>query len=966
MYDPAYLRLGRISEVLPMSDDTKREYKNTLNLPSTAFPMKANLTQREPKMLQWWEERHAYDAMLDAANPDRRFVLHDGPPYANGHIHLGTALNKILKDIIIKSRNLQGFRSPYIPGWDCHGLPIELKVEQELGEKKKRELPAQVVRQHCRRYAEKYLNIQRQEFKRLGVLGDWDHPYVTMDPGYESTTAAELANFAEKGGLIRSKKPIYWCCSCQTALAEAEVEYADHASPSIYVRFPLPDPGMKALFPELSDADLARTYVVIWTTTPWTLPCNLAVALHPDLDYVLVEQDGDFYLLAAELLETCAKTFGWAAPRVLGHAEGRRFERLKARHPFYDRDSLMILGEHVTLDAGTGCVHTAPGHGREDYEVGLKYGLDIYSPLDNQGRYLDCVEFFAGMPVQKADPAVIEKVKETGNLLAGQNISHSYPHCWRCKKPVIFRATTQWFITMAANNLRGKALDAIRNKVQWIPSWGEERIYNMIETRPDWCISRQRTWGVPILALLCEDCGEAWQDPAWMRVIAARIAKHPTGCDYWYETPLEEIVPEGLVCPKCGKSHWKRETDILDVWFDSGTSFAAVSEKRPELHSPADLYLEGSDQHRGWFHSSLLAAEGTRGTPPYKAVLTHGYVVDGEGRKMSKSIGNVIAPEQIINKFGAEILRLWVSSVDYREDIRISDEILNRLVDAYRRIRNTCRYLLGNIADLTPENLLPLEQLDPLDRYAVDVVARTYAKVQQSYTEYEFHKVFHMLHTLCVTDLSAFYLDVLKDRLYSSAPGSVERRSAQTALYHILLLLTRAMAPVLSFTAEEVYGFIPEALRSADKDAGAPTVFASPEPAAAAFRLTGEERQRWETLLAIRTDVTRAIEPLRKDGVIGHALDTSVTLYVTPEQKALFDALGTDLRALFIVSQLHITTDAAPSDAVTGEVPGLSVRVERAAGQKCARCWIYSEELGSNPDHPELCPRCTAVMANLA
>jgi len=945
-----------------MSDDSK-QYKASLNLPQTDFPMKANLTQREPKMLDWWEEQHAYEAMLAAAGTAKTYMLHDGPPYANGNLHIGHALNKILKDIIIKARNMKGERAPYVPGWDCHGLPIELKVEHMLGEKKKRELPPEIVRQHCREYAKKYIDIQRKEFKRLGVLGQWDDPYITMKPAYEASIAGELANFVEKGSVVRSKKPIYWCCSCHTALAEAEVEYADETSDSIYVRFPLPDPRMREVFPALSEADLARTYVVIWTTTPWTLPSNLAVALHPDLQYVLLKHDGCFYLLADDLAEGCAREFGWTGYETVGKANGRSFERMVAKHPFYERDSLLILGEHVTLEAGTGCVHTAPGHGREDYEVGVRYGLDIYSPLDDEGRYLNDVMFFAGLQVQQADPAVIAKVEEVGNLLAKAKISHSYPHCWRCKKPVIFRATTQWFISMAANALRRKALDAIRDDVRWIPSWGEERIHNMIETRPDWCISRQRTWGVPILALLCEDCGEAWQDADWMRGIVKHIADHPTGCDYWYTAPMEDLVPAGLRCPKCGGTHWKREKDILDVWFDSGTSFAAVMEQRPELSFPADLYLEGSDQHRGWFHSSLLASVGTRGVPPYRAVLTHGYVVDGEGRKMSKSVGNVVSPDEVINKFGAEILRLWVSSVDYREDVRISEEILNRLVDAYRRIRNTCRYLLGSISDLTPEGLLPLDELDPLDRYALDVSAQAYSTLIQAYDDYEFHKVFHTLHGLCVTDLSAFYLDVLKDRLYASAPGSKERRSAQTALYHILLLLTRAMAPVLSFTAEEVYSFIPPALRVAE--AAAPTIFAMPEPKAAAFRLTDAERSRWAAFLAMRADVTRAIEPLRKAGVIGHALDTRVTLYVDAEHKKLLDLLGTDLRPLFIVSQLVISTGPAPADAVRGDTAGLAVMVERAAGQKCARCWIYHEDLGSDPAHPQLCPRCTAVMHQL-
>ncbi|MEG1610217.1 MAG: isoleucine--tRNA ligase [Bilophila sp.] len=950
------------------------DYKKTLNLPDTSFPMKANLTQREPEMLRWWAENETYAKMLEASGSQGTFLLHDGPPYANGNIHLGTALNKILKDIVVKSRNIQGFRSNYVPGWDCHGLPIELKVEQELGEKKKK-MPSYAVRRCCREYAEKFVDIQRKEFKRLGVLGDWDNPYKTLRPAYEATTAAELATFVEKGNVVRSKKPIYWCCSCQTALAEAEVEYADHRSPSVYVRFPLNDANLRTVFPQ---ADPERAFVIIWTTTPWTLPCNMAVALHPEFEYALVEYDGNQYVMASELVESVGQACKWNADgiTILATTTGDKLDRLKARHPFYDRESLLILGNHVTLDAGTGCVHTAPGHGREDYEVALKYGIDVYSPLDDQGRYLEVVEYFAGMPVQEADPHVIAKLKEVGNLMGHVAITHSYPHCWRCKKPVIFRATTQWFVNMEGNDLRKRALNAIREDVQWIPSWGEDRIYNMIEFRPDWCISRQRLWGVPILALLCEDCGEAWNDPTWMREIAARFAKHPTGCDYWYEADLEDVLPEGLTCPKCGGKHWKRESDILDVWFDSGTSFAAVMEQRPELGFPADLYLEGSDQHRGWFHSSLLASVGTRGVPPYKAVLTHGYVVDGEGRKMSKSIGNVTAPQQIIDKYGAEILRLWVSSVDYREDIRISDEILNRLVDAYRRIRNTCRYLIGNIKDLTFADLVAVKDMDPLDRYALDVATRAHQKVQAAYTEYEFHKVFHTLHNLCSTDLSAFYLDILKDRLYSSAPESQERRSAQTALYHILLLLVQDMAPVLSFTAEEVYKYVPEALRPGT-EGGASSVFALPRIEADAFLLDEADRKRWEAVLAVRTEVTRAIEPLRKAGTVGHALDTAVTLYVEPELLSLLQHVGTNLRAVCIVSQLRLAalTEAPAAGVVEHTTTGVAVEIPEygklvvsvagAAGVKCERCWIYSTELGKDPAYPTLCPRCAAVMTNM-
>ncbi len=939
------------------------EYKSTLNLPDTRFPMKANLVQKEPETLKFWEEADAYRLMQEASGERGRYVLHDGPPYANGHIHLGTALNKILKDIVVKSRNLLGWTTPYVPGWDCHGLPIEHNVEVELGDRKK-DLPAHAIRKRCRQYAEKFLDIQRREFKRLGVLGNWADPYMSMKPSYEAVTAAELATFVEKGEVVRSKKPIYWCCHCRTALAEAEVEYADHASPSVFVRFPLPDEGLKKAFVA---ADPSRAFVVIWTTTPWTLPDNLAVAVHPEFVYALVEQGGKQYVLARDLLEQCAATFGWSEYTVVGECAGAALERLEARHPFYDRSSLVILGDHVTLEAGTGCVHTAPGHGREDYEVGLKYGLEAYSPLDDEGRFLPAVQYFAGLNVFEANPAVIEKLKETGNLLAERRITHSYPHCWRCKSPVIFRATTQWFISMDANDLRKRALSAIRNDVKWVPAWGEERIYNMIESRPDWCISRQRLWGVPILALICEDCGEAWNDPAWMREIAARFARHPTGCDYWYETDVADIAPADLACPHCGGRHWKKESDILDVWFDSGTSFAAVMLQRPEGAFPADLYLEGSDQHRGWFHSSLLVGEGTRGQAPYRTVLTHGYVVDGEGRKQSKSLGNVVAPQEVIDKYGAELLRLWVSSVDYREDIRYSEEIMSRLVDAYRRIRNTCRYLLGNISDLTPDLMVKPADMLPLDRYAMDLALTAHARVEEAYLNYEFHKVFHTLHGLCATDLSSFYLDVLKDRLYSSLPDSRERRSAQTALYEILLLLLRDMAPVLSFTAEEAYRYLPDALKPSGGDgAPVPTVLAMPARDTAAYALSDAQRADWAQVMAVRAEVTRAIEPLRKAGTLGHSLDTHVNLFVDERVDKALASSGADMRAVCIVSALDILPFAkAPVDAVYGELEGLAVEVRKAGGEKCERCWIYSEELGTDPAHPTLCPRCTQVMREL-
>lgn len=935
------------------------DYKKTLLLPKTKFPMKANLRQREPEMLKFWEEIGAYDAMITSGGDKGEYCLHDGPPYANGHIHMGTALNKVLKDIVVKSRNMEGIRAQYVPGWDCHGLPIEHKVEQEL-KKKKKELDTLTIRKICREYAAKWLDVQRKEFKRLGVLGKWEEPYRTMNPTYEAATARELGRFMEKGGVVRGKKPVHWCCDCSTALAEAEVEYEDHTSPSIFVRFPLTDPAAS----KLGDVDMNRLYVAIWTTTPWTIPDNMAVAVHPNFDYAVIRVGEDFYVMAEALLEECAGKFGWEAPEILTRVRGSELEGLKAKHPIYDRESPIVLADYVTLDSGTGCVHTAPGHGREDFETGIRYGLEVLSPMNDKGVFLPEVEFFAGLNVWEANPKVIEKLQELGNLLASEDITHSYPHCWRCKKPVIFRATTQWFIGMEENDLRSRALNAIRNDVNWVPSWGEERIFNMVENRPDWCISRQRNWGVPISALICKDCDETWFDAQWVYDICDKYEKHPTGCDYWFEAPIEELVPEGLTCPKCGGTHWKRERDILDVWFDSGTSFAAVVEQRDECQYPADLYLEGSDQHRGWFHSSLLASMGTREKAPYKTVLTHGYVVDGEGRKMSKSIGNVIAPQEIIDKYGAEILRMWVSASNYQEDIRISDETLNRLVDAYRRIRNTCRYLLSNLNDFDPAEKVAVDDLLPLDRYALDLVTRRHATIREAYDNFEFHKVYHTLHNLCVVDLSAFYLDIIKDRLYVEEQHGIRRRSAQTVLWQILLMLLQDMAPVLSFTAEEAFQALPDTIKgklSQDK-----TVFAlrfTPDET----DLSEDERERWETLAAIRDAVNRAIEPKRKDGVVGKSLDAQVTLYCDEDLRDLLSGEDLDIQELFIVSKVVLDElGSAPEDAAHAEeIESLRIGVAQAPGRKCERCWRICEDLGTDPAHPDACPRCTAVLSTL-
>jgi len=929
------------------------DYKKTLNLPLTTFPMKASLTQNEPKVLEGWNTADAYGAMIGANEGRETYVLHDGPPYANGHIHIGHAMNKILKDVIVKHRNLTGRQAQYVPGWDCHGLPIELKVEQELGGKNK--FSTLEIRKKCREYALKYLDIQREEFKRLGVLGTWDKPYLTMTPDYETATARELANFYKKGSVQRNKKPIYWCGSCETALAEAEVEYDDHSSPSIYVRFPLEADRLAKVFPQAAPG---KSFIVIWTTTPWTIPDNLAVAVHPDFEYDLIQAGDSFYILAKELAEVCAAKFGWTEWKAVATVTGSRLEGLVARHPFYDRPSPVVTADYVTLEAGTGCVHTAPGHGREDYETGLRHGLEILSPLDDQARFLPSVEFFGGKNVFEANPLVMAKLTEVGHLLGSEKIRHSYPHCWRCKKPVIFRATTQWFIAMEHADLRGKTLDAIDNKVRWVPAWGKERIHSMIKFRPDWCISRQRMWGVPIIALLCTDCGDAYFDGDWAHSIVDRFATHPTGADYWFEASLEDVVPTGLACPKCGGSHWEKEDDILDVWFDSGTSFAAVVEGREECSFPADLYLEGTDQHRGWFHSSLLASMGTRGVPPYRTVLTHGFVLDGQGRKMSKSIGNVVAPQEIIEKHGAEVLRLWVASENYQEDLRISDEIIGRLVDAYRKIRNTCRFILGNLSDFDPAtDLVGTADMLPLDRYALNMVRARHQTIQAAYETFEFHKVYHTLHNLCTTDLSSYYLDIIKDRVYVNGATSLKRRSAQTALYHMLLMIMGDMAPILSFTADEIFHHLPQAMRPAGS-----TVFAMRVPEIEGNLLTDEEEAVWNLVFAVRGDVTRAIEPMRQSKALGHSLDARVTVHATGEAFAALSGVAADLRDVFIVSQALITDEPAPDEAVRGEIEGVAVVIAKALGEKCARCWIYDENLGTDPENPQACPRCTQVL----
>ncbi len=929
-------------------------FKKTLNLPSTKFPMKANLSQREPEQLAAWEKSNLYENIRDQSAQKEKFILHDGPPYANGNIHTGTALNKILKDIIVRSRQMAGYDAVYVPGWDCHGLPIEHKVDQALKGKKK-ELTQAQIRKHCRTYAEKYINIQRKEFKRLGVMGEWDRPYLTMNYPYEATIARECCKFAMEGSLYRSKKPIYWCCNCQTALAEAEIEYYDVTSDSIYVKFGLID-DIGRRIPALAGKPVS---IVIWTTTPWTLPANLAVALNQEFDYAAVEvTGGEVLILARERVDACMQIFGIDDYRQIADIDAADMEKMRCRHPFYDRESLIVLADHVTLDTGTGCVHTAPGHGREDYEVGMAYGIDAYSPVDDEGCFTDDVSFFKGEFVFSANESVNAKLKEVDRLIKKEALSHSYPHCWRCRKPVIFRATPQWFISMEKTGLRQKALTEI-DKVQWIPHWGRERIYGMIENRPDWCISRQRAWGVPIAVLYCEKCNAPYMTETLMERIHALFTEH--GADIWFEKNVDDLLDGHPTCAQCGHDTFIKEDDILDVWFDSGVSHAAVLEYRDYLKWPADLYLEGSDQHRGWFHSSLLTSVGLRGQAPYKAVLTHGFVVDAEGRKMSKSLGNDLSPGDLIKQYGAEILRLWVTATDYRDDIRISDNILKQLTDAYRKIRNTCRFILGNCADFNPAtDTVAYEEMLEIDRFALYTLNRLIEKTRKAYMEYEFHGVYHALYNYCTVDLSSFYLDILKDRLYTSLPDSPERRSAQTTLHIILDAMVKIMAPIMIFTAEEIRRYLPDKTDAADSVHC--ELFPDPEPRWQDTDLAG----RWQQILTVREEVTKALESARVAKIIGHPLSARVIIAAPDTLHSVLKLYADDLKMIFITSQAELTRDALPADAYVSEkIDGLAIQVVPAEGEKCDRCWIHDPSVGANPDFPTICRHCSDVVARL-
>ncbi len=925
-----------------------RDFKNTLNLPQTDFPMKANLAQREPEMLKAWEEKDIYALIQEQGRGRRPYILHDGPPYANGNIHMGHALNKILKDIIVKYKTMKGFRAPYIPGWDCHGLPIELQVDKNLGDRKE-SVGLIEKRQLCREYAEKYVGLQRDEFRRLGVFGDWSRPYLTLAYAYEASIVREFNRFVKNGSVHKRKKPVHWCPSCVTALAEAEVEYADKESPSVFVKFELGGDSASAFSSELSGK---KVFMVIWTTTPWTLPANLALAVHPEIEYAAVRQNDEIYIVAEGRLEALKERIGLEG-NVISKRLGRDLEHMEARHPFIGRRSKVVLGEFVSLEEGTGIVHIAPGHGEDDYEVGLRYGLEIYAPVDDGGKFTKQAGDLQGQFVFKANAAIVETLKTGDALITQEKITHSYPHCWRCKKPVIFRATEQWFISVEHEGLRAKCLGEI-DRVNWVPAWGRDRIYNMVSSRPDWCISRQRSWGVPITIINCSDCGASVKDEAVLDAIAGHVERE--GADVWYTKEAEEFLPQGYACAECGSSLFRKELDILDVWFDSGVSHAAVLENDPRLHWPADLYLEGSDQHRGWFQSSLLASVGTRGKAPYRTVLTHGFVVDGAGKKMSKSQGNVIAPQEIIKNHGAEILRIWVSAEDYRDDIRISKEILNRLTEAYRKIRNTCKFLLSNLYDFDYQDYSG--RLQEMDRWALCRLQGLISRVTRAYENYEFHEVFHSIHNFCVVDMSSIYLDILKDRLYTARADSVERRASQWVISEVLSALTRLMAPVLTFTAEEVWGYIIKQEAGGRAHNTEASVFLSSFPETDERFVDAELDERWRRLLILRDEVNKALEIRRAEKFIGNSLEASVSIFLPAEYRELAEQYAAFLPAFFLVSSVALS-DGALSGAHEGaSIKGAQVLVERASGDKCQRCWNWSESVGSFSDMPEICFRC--------
>ena len=929
------------------------DYKDTLNLPRTDFPMKANLKVTEEKILNEWEESSLYERLNAGLSLNRKkFILHDGPPYANGHIHLGTALNKILKDVIVRFKFMSGYQSPFIPGWDCHGLPIEHNVDKTL---KSRDSISKVEKRRlCRDYANKFMGIQRSEFKRLGSMGRYDNPYLTMNYSYEANTVRKLADFIKNGGLYRANKPIYWCSTCKTALAEAEVEYAEKVSPSIYVKFRIKsDLSSLAVASALGERDV---FAVIWTTTPWTIPANLAISVNPDFEYSFVDTGKDIFILEESLAEELMKKFGFSGYKILAKTNGKNLENKIAAHPFINRDSLLVLGSHVKKDAGTGMVHTAPGHGEDDYAVGLKYNLPAYAPVSNEGRFVSDVEAFAGMRVFESNPFVIQRLRDVGALILEEKVEHSYPHCWRCKNPVILRSTKQWFISMKINGLRDKSLEALKS-VKWIPKWGIDRISGMLETRPDWCVSRQRAWGVPIIAFYCKDCGEALIDYKLTLKIADEFEK--AGADIWYEKPAEfftALIGEKISCKKCGSHAFEKEEDILDVWFDSGVSYYCVLKNDEEIKGfgfPADLYLEGSDQHRGWFHSSLLIGMGSGDGLPYKTVLTHGFVVDSSGKKMSKSLGNVISPDEIIKKYGADILRLWEASEDYKNDMRISEEIILRLAEGYRKIRNTFKYMLGNLYDFDPEkDSVSYNKMGLLDKYALHSLTVLLQSVYKNYSNYDFHLVFQGIYKFII-EYSSFYLDVVKDSLYTDSRKSVKRRSVQTVIHYSFDNLVRCLAPIIPFTASEAWIYF-------EKNSPPGEVFLKNFEEINEKYLNYELAEKFEELIRIRKVFLSSLEEAKAKKFVGSSLEAKAILKLGEEDFNLINFFGEDLiKDIFIVSDVKIFRDD-----VTGINTPEAV-IEKAVGEKCSRCWKYDPSVGKFEDYKDVCERCHDVLKHL-
>jgi len=914
------------------------DYKSTLNLRPSELSQKARLAQLEPRLLEKWRKMNIYAGIVAAHRGQPRYILHDGPPYANGSIHLGTAMNKIIKDMVVKSRAMMGFEASYVPGWDCHGLPIEHKVAGELGAEAEK-LGKLEIRKRCRAYAMKWIDAQRGEFKRLGVFGDWDNPYLTMNYPYEAIILREFGNLVGRGSVYRGQKPIHWCSHCLTALAEAEVEYDDHTSPSITVKF-----ALKEAPSQLDFLKGRKNFLVIWTTTPWTLPANNAIAMHPSFDYVALDVDGEALIVAEGLKDSFLESIGKGESPVLGRFKAETLEGAKAVHPLHGRESLVILGDFVTLDTGTGLVHIAPGHGQEDYEVGLKYGLPVYAPVDDRGRFTSDVEYFAGTNVFEANPAINRKLKELGALLNEQKLTHSYPHCWRCKNPVIFRSTAQWFISMDKTGLRKKALEAIEG-VTFIPPWGRQQITGMVQERPDWCVSRQRAWGVPIAAFYCK-CGEVLLNQKVIEHVVGIFEKE--GADAWYARTEAELLPPETKCPKCGGTEFRKEEDILDVWFDSGVSWAAVLIPNPDLKYPCDMYLEGKDQHRGWFQSSLLTSVGTRDIAPYKTVMTCGFVIDEHGRPYSKSSGNFVPLPEMIEKYGAEVIRMWVASSDYREDVRMSEQTMTRLSEAYRKIRNTARFMIANLYDFDPaKNSVPEDRMSELDRWAMARYRQLVGRIREAYESFEFHKAHFALVDFCSVDMSAIYMDVLKDRLYVSAPDDKARRSSQTVLWTALVGMLRLMAPVITFTADEIWelvrrGDMPESVHMTQF----PNDLPRPEDAVLL--------ERWEKLLEVRAALTKALEEARKSGLIGGSQEAKVVIHAKSDNTFVRENAQL-LKELAIVSALETRVSDSP----------LSVSIEKAPGAKCQRCWNWGEDVGVHDGNEQICDRCANVLKEL-